>query len=474
MRRTLASVSLLLVSSLLGCGDDEPSPAGATPATLTLRFERTLGSRELDAIAEVRDGAGRPLADAGSVPVFTSDKGTLGTTVLESGSYRAHLVPDGTGRHTLTATLPGTALTATRTALVMPEVGDAWNQPEPVRGLVNTPGWEDSATITPDGAWLLLEYLPVSLSCLVGGDPEAPACRVVGPVTEPERPRMPGAERVNPDGTFVSGCPSVGVPTLPFPVPPMAYYGFARQPDGSFAEPFVVYYDGMDGCLSAFGLQPVGASGDFVYALDAPDTPDDGPDLFFAHLTLGADVTLGRIAVEAGVITLQDHLGASVGNPGEGAEGNPFGWVGADGMRSVLYDDETDRQDLFLTQSPAWEGSSWSPATRLPEPVSVEGEQESQPFLDGDTLYFRRGLRILAAPWSGGPMDDAASWGEPAVVLGEDLTAGPGEVLGAGEPTIGSFGGVRELYFVFVTQAADGTLDLDVGVVAERSAAEGG
>ncbi len=473
MRCTFVSGALLLAFSLAGCGDDERPPVDANPATLTLRFERTAGSRELDAIAEVRDAAGRLLGDAAFLPTFASDRGTLGATASESGIHRAHLVPDGTGRHTLTATLSGTGLTATRTALVMPEVGDAWNQPEPVRGLVNTPGWEDSATITPDGAWLLLEYLPVSLSCLVGGDPEAPACRVVGPVTEPERPRMPGAERVNADGTFVSGCPSVGVPTLPFPVPPMAYYGFARQPDGSFGEPFVVYYDGIDGCLSAFGLQPVGASGDFVYAVDAPDTPDDGPDLFFAHLALGADVVLGRFAVEAGVITLQDHVGTSVGNPGEGAEGNPFGWVGADGTRSVLYDDETDRQDLFVTQGAAWDGASWTPATRLPEPVSVEGEQESQPFLEGETLYFRRGLRILAAPWNGGPMGDSASWGEPAVVLGEDPGAGPGEVLGAGEPTIGSFGGVRELYFVFVTQMEDGTLDLDVGVVAERSSAGG-
>ena len=53
----------------------------------------------------------------------------------------------------------------------------------------------------------------------------------------------------------------------------------------------------------------------------------------------------------------------------------------------------------------------------------------------------------------------------PALVL---PGGGPGQVLGAGEPTIGAFNGVRELYFVFVTQLNDGTLDLDVGVVAER------
>src|SRR5262249_16949914 len=147
------------------------------------------------------------------------------------------------------------SFTATRTALVLGSVDDAWNQPEPVRGLANTLGWEDGPSISPDGSMLTLQYLPVSISCLLGGDLSSPACHVIGPVAAPARPNQPGANRVNADGTYLNACPTAGIPTITTPVPPNSLYALQRQPDGSFADPHPIYYDGIDGCVGAFGFQ---------------------------------------------------------------------------------------------------------------------------------------------------------------------------------------------------------------------------
>ena len=68
-----------------------------------------------------------------------------------------------------------------------------------------------------------------------------------------------------------------------------------------------------------------------------------------------------------------------------------------------------------------------------------------------------------------GILDDPGAWSPDAVVLdGDPAAAAPGEVLGVGEPSIATVDGRRELFFVVVQVAADGTLDLDVGRVRER------
>jgi hypothetical protein len=46
--------------------------------------------------------------------------------------------------------------TVSRTALVLRDVGPAWGQPEAAPGLVNTPAYEDSSEVSPDGEWLVI------------------------------------------------------------------------------------------------------------------------------------------------------------------------------------------------------------------------------------------------------------------------------------------------------------------------------
>jgi hypothetical protein len=466
-----------------GAPDGAPEDGGVPPKVLSISFDRVLGSRDFDAIVEVSIDPGDT---SGTSVAISCDRGFAGQVAAAgqgaSGPrFAARIAAGGTGRHVVTARLEGEAISATRTALVMPEVDDAWNQPEPVTGLVDTPGWEDGPDISPDGRWLVIQYLPVPIDCIMGMDPEAEVCsKAVGPVGAPERPNMPGAERVAQDGTITHGCPSLGVPQMPFPVPPNSLWAFRRAGDGpgsfDFEDPHPIFYDGADGCVSAFGLSLLGTAADgatdAVWAFDSPlDSADDsGGDLFAAHFALGGDVVLGRFESNAGVVTLAEHLGAAVGDPAEGAQGNPWAWQRPGGGYAVFYDDESVRQELFVVQTDgALGGGAWGAPAQLPDPISVAGRQESQPFFDGETLYFRRDLTVYASAWNGGPFGDAASWSEPVAALGEDPTAAePGAILGAGEPTIFASAQGRELYFVFVQRSGGGTLDLDIGVVPSR------
>lgn len=305
--------------------------------SLRISFDRVPGSRLFD--AHVRVFADDPSRSVTTWPIdIQSDRGSVGAVETvddgaSGGHFKARVTPDTTGRHTITAAVRSGSLRGKRTAVVLPQVDDAWNQPEPVGGLVNTVAWEDGADISHDGQWLIIQYLPVPLECVAGRDPAAASCiRAIGPITGPERPNMPGASRVGPDGTITNGCPSLGVPSLPFPVPPNSLYAFRRSTADptafDFEDPHPVYYDGADGCISAFGASMLDASpgkANLVYAFDSPldsGANDTGADLFAAQVTLGSDVVLGRFTMSGGVASLTSHVGVSIGHPTEGNEGN--------------------------------------------------------------------------------------------------------------------------------------------------------
>lgn len=459
------ATATVAVLAALGCGGRDPEPPAAdapaepVPARLELVFERPAGSRDFDVIATVLDASGAPLA--GPAITLEADRGTLGPSAPDGAGVRARVTAAGTGHHAITARAG--ELESTRVALVLGTVGDEWGQPEPVRGLVNTAGWEDGASISPDGEVLTVQYLPVPINCVLGLDPAAPACRVKGPVTAPERPRMPGASRVNADGTYHNGCPSLGIPSLPVPAPPNAVYAFTRQADGSFAAPRPVYFDGIDGCVSAFGFE-LQADGTAVYAFDDPRFDDEARQLHVATVDRDADIVLGRFAIEGGAIVLRDVAGAEIALTDTSHQGNPHLLERAGGGRTLVYDDENARADLLFVDETA---GGWGTGVVIPAPVSEPGVQESQPFFDGQALLFRRELDILAADWNGGPMGDAGSWTAPRVVLAGAPSTEVGAVIGVGEPSV-TAGPRRELYFIYVRNDADGTLQLDAGRVAAR------
>jgi hypothetical protein len=455
---------MLVVLAFVGCGHDNGAAPDATPdappdaaPNLSLRFDRVAGSTAFDAIATVT-GASDPIA-------LTVDHGVIAPP---DPNGRARVTPIGTGNYTITATAG--ALTATRTAIVLGSVDETWNQPEVVRGLVNTPGWEDGPSISPDGSVLTFQYVAVSISCLLGGDLSAPACKVVGPIDAPARPRMPGASRVNADGTYVNACPSVGVPVITNPVPPDSLYAVHRDADGSFGDPHPIYYAGFDGCISAFGFQLVDAT-HAVYAFDNPLHPTGaGARAFRATVDPSGDVVLGTFALDgSNQIVMTTDVGVSVGDPNGPTQGNPGLWTQPDGSVVLFSDDEQGRADLFFNTATTVAGP-YAGQKLIPDPVSVTGMQESQPFFDGHTLLFRRELTVLATDWNGGPMDQAASWSTPRTILAPGTAeTDAGTVAVVGEPSTTLDPSVpKEMYFIYARRVADGTLDLDVGMVPAR------
>lgn len=172
----------------------------------------------------------------------------------------------------------------------MGQVASGWGQPFSVEGLVNTGGTQDSLAVSPDAQYLFLQYYPVSLSCFLQSPLSAshPYCQIpVGPVAAPQRPNMPGASRVNYSNNSVHhGCPSLGyVAPDAYPVPPLAQYGFRRQADGSYAEPFVFMFTGGDGCFAPWGPS-VRANGDGTYRMFVAfnDPRNSGTASDFAHV----------------------------------------------------------------------------------------------------------------------------------------------------------------------------------------------
>lgn len=437
--------------------------------------------------AEYEDGS--PASPSGVD--ITCDRGAPSTDVeTQEGRFTRAFEPDvtGTGEYRVTATVGGEAV-ATATALVMESVGAKWGQPRKVEGLVNTDGWEDGANITEDGEWLFIHYLPITPSCLWQSppDPTSPECsHARGPVTAPERPNMPGADRVASDGTITHGCPSIGIPSLPIPLPPNTLFGFKRQEDGSFAEPFYVAFDGIDGCASPFGITFVrGQTGSrtMLFAYDDPfdnDPPnvDSGGDIFaLSDVQLGDPIVLGRYSLSGGEVVLDDFAGVLLASTVDGHFGNPGGFQDASGRVQVWYDDESvseDQRDLgAIVFAPGEFPSETSTAPQpLPPPFAVPGVAEIQPFFDGTEALFRQGWDIAYATYAGGDIFDPASWSPAELIVESDSTAfatqKAGAIVTTGEPTKAVVGGATEVYFVYGVMLADGSVDLNVGVITER------
>lgn len=443
----------------------------AVAAELDIAFERLAGSRSFEVSLPAAD------LSPGDVTVKLS-RGKLGPLRARDGRLVARIDPGKTGRLEVTVAIPARHAETTRTALVLGSVDDAWNQPEPLRGLVNTPAWEDGAAISADGQWLAVQYFPVAFNCMIEGKPDGKFCRTaIGPMGGPQRPGMPGIERLDKLGQLTNGCPSLGLKSLPMPVPPTSQFLFRRQADGSFGEPHPIYWDGVNACITPYGPALINDGPDQLVMLYAFDTPSDGGDddthgdLFAVRLDPREGHALGSTHAEKGKLVDGASTSVLVGRSSKEHAANPEGWTRADGGHVLFFDDENVRDDLFYAATDkGWLDGKWGPEHKIPAPVSTPNAEESQPFFDGETLYFRREMSLLKSRYKGGDMSSGAAWTTPEVVLaGDARSSGAGEIIAAGEPTIATVGGQRELYFVFAERVADGSMNLDVGRVPQRS-----
>jgi hypothetical protein len=431
---------------------------------------------------------GSPVSGA-AMTVTTADGQASAVTETAPGKYLAFVLPYYPSGHVRLVTSGGGKVVR-HTALMLPQLDAAWGLPEPVPGLVNTTGYEDSSEISPDGEWLLVsDYSPVDMVCCIIGtcsappaprvDPAGAHCNTsVGPTTAPARPRLPGLERILSPTQIHDEAPSIGL-DLPLgtdfqiALPPLTGYGFKRQADGSFAQPFLLGFR-VDGVSTPFGYSfagPVnGTQARLVFAYDDLRNagghwgPQTGPDLFHDAVTLGVDNNFGTFSVDALGRPVTDRFPSSVPLPNKlGQQGNPA--VSSDG---IWFDTEDEANDLFFAA-----GNPLG-TTTLAAPVRVALSRadrfETQPYLHQGRLYFTaNSAQILSsARVPGGNPALASTWGAERLELAAEATDRVGGVIAIGEPSLSVRAGVKSLYFIYVLKTSSG-LDLNVGRVAART-----
>lgn len=461
----------------------EPSP-GAVALAVSLERREVDGPDVIVVDVTVTiDGAASP----GQVVALSAEGGAAGAmTDLGDGRYRGEVAPDQpSGEVALLVEALGEQVA--RTAVVLPQIGAGWGQPERVRGLVNTPGYEDSPEVSPDGAWLIVSnYSPVDLVCCLQGcggaqelDPAGALCNTsLGPYAAPERPDLPGAARIVSPTQIHDEMPSLGI-DMPddqdfvIALPPVAAYGFRRQPDGSYAEPFVIAFAADGSTVAPFGFTfaapPQGAAATVLYALNDLRVPDEAPestdnDLWRVELTLGQPNNLGtfttppmglpQVDVPLVPLELVDRTGPQ-GNPGVAADG-------------VFWDSEGGVGDLFFAPGSAL-GGGLGPAVKVALSQDLRGE--FQPFPSGGRLYYSvdfADIRSSARAPDGDPADPA-TWSEEQVeVAAEAGAARVGAVISIGEPTIATLDGAPTLFFLYTSRTTTG-YDMTIAHVRART-----
>jgi hypothetical protein len=466
-----------------------PVAAIRSGVVLTAAYDRLVSEGvQLITVTATLTSNGIPVTGA-AMTVTTPDGVYSTVTELGGGRYLAYALPFQPSGH-VQLVISGGGKVLRHTGLVLPLLGDSWTLAEPVPGLVNTTGYEDSAEISPDGEWLLVaDYSPVDLVCCVTGscgatpgtqlDPAAPVCNTsIGPLAAPARPRLPGLERVLSPTVIHDEVPSIGYDLplgtdLPVALPPLTGYGFKRQADGSFAQPFLLGFK-VDGASTPFGYTfagPVtGTAATLVFAYDdlrnvrGDYGPPMGPDLFRNAVTLGVDNNFGTFSVDALGRPVTDRFPAAIPLPSRaGQQGNPA--VSSDG---VWFDTESEAEDLFFAAGNALGASTLAAPVKVA--LSRSDRHETQPYLHQGRLYFsaEQSVILSSARAPGGDPAQAATWGPERLELGAESGSRVGAVIAIGEPSLAVRGGVTSLYFVYALKTATG-LDLNIGRVTART-----
>lgn len=419
---------------------------------------------------------------SGQILTRTIPRGSTGVvTDNGDGTYDFTVTPTATGLHPVTVSFASSSIS--REIIVTNELETGAGQPMAVPGLVNTDGYEDGITITPDGQYLFIQYGPVyfsgiflhtticaeagwslyDLTTCPGKDDSNWVFETIGPYNTTARPSFPdaniGGGQLTPLNIVV---PSVANKIAIFPT---VFYGFKRQSDGTFREPFKVAFNDSKGANGPFGLSFVMTSSttaQFAVAWNNyfNDLGDDKPDIYQGTLTLGQDKNLGDVVYSGDTFQSITPTIAPVNFTAHtGTQGNPHLYAnGAGTIESIWTDDEQSSHDLTVYRLTAgsYPTGTWTPVT-LPSTINTD-QNESQPFFTGSRLYLTRNTSIVYHEYlgsGGGDYHLNGSWGAEVVVLRSTDTA-LGGVYGFGEPTIATYDGKTYLYFAYVETRAAG------------------
>ena len=271
-------------------------------------------------------------------------------------------------------------------------------------------------------------------------------------------------------------------------------YGFKRQADGSFAEPFYLAFDDEnDAIISPSGLSLMmhdDSTATIAFAMDDPSNPDwvdldgDGTtdveslhDIYTTEITLGQNTLLGSFVTSGtpGTPPLRStpfpsqlvNFGKTGLDGIAGTQGNPhLFYASGNAIQSIWTDDEFDAVDdpdrgniaVYLLTAGNFPDGSWSKIL-LPGVVNQPmPSNEIQPFFTGTGLYYTHSSdtelpEIYYAAYSGtqtqGDYENAANWGTPVKILQVGSSDTEGKIIAIGEPTIASYQGSEYLYFVY-------------------------
>ncbi len=535
MKKTTINIVLLLGLALLltGCGGS--SSGGGDPApgyNITLKFIRGDGGGGLDPFTVTATITKDGTATAGLSPTVTLGRGSQGgVTDMANGDYQFTVTPTQTGEHAVTVVSNSASIT--RTALVLFNVDAGWEQPMSVSGLVNTEGYEDGVTISPDGEYLFVQTSPNYFSAFFvynapvamggcGGDLLVPPCAhpyidtLAGPYTAPERPgyfdgRFNG--NLMRHNSNLYGVADGQAPIFAFA---SMFYGFKKQADGSFKQPFyIAFEDENDAIMNPFGMSfrmNNDGTATMIFAFDDPALDqvqvdpdsngsfdvDSGFDVYTTDITLGQNNILGQyvpgVPVPAkGASFASTLVGFDAAGPDGmyGTQGNPHLYYLADGtIHSIWTDDEYDLDDMdpgndadagdlsvYVQTAGTFPAGTWT-KQGLPANINATGDQ-IQPFFTGSGLFFTQDVDIMYSAYSGtdtlADYANNAYWATPVKILEKDAGTSPlGKIIAIGEPTIANVSGTEYLYFVYAyVRAVDGTtnisdMNMQAGYIKKR------
>ncbi len=487
----------------LSCSTEKKAPVNPpTPViSISLSFEKT-GNAMTDPFSVyatvLKDNASYTSANLS----IQTDKGSISAvTETAPGIYKAIVTPASTGEYHITATCNDTVLK--RTALVLKNVHSDWGQPLSVPGdFVNTEGFEDGAVITPDGEWLFVQYSPAYFSGIFVYSAYSTYTHpwvknIIGPYTQPQRPNFFDARIINdkidhhyylpvPEGSTYDTDDGVtdGLQTKVQFVMPTIFYGFKRQQDGTFTQPFIVAVnDDKRAQLNPFGLSfrmNGGTSATAIFSFYDPYSPisnyTDGLDVVTVDLTLGVDNLIGDYTVYPQSFSPMVTVLKEANN-----QGNPHLYCdSSNNIKSIWTDAEFGDQFLYayILTSGTLQSGSWT-KVQLPSVIN-NGLEATQPFFTGSELYFRRDSKILISKFLGTHDDiniaNNANWSSVETILEATSSTTVGEIVTVGEPTIATINGKQYLYFVYgvVRASTDpiyasfSDINLNVGFVEKK------
>lgn len=442
------------------------------------------------------------------------------------GNYQFVVSPSQTGEHKVSVSVEETSIT--RTALVLENVHPDWGQPQSVAGLVNTPGYEDGITISPDGQYLFAQTGAFRLSMLFvfnesranggcGGNRLIPELcthpwldTTIGPTGGSKRPgffdgRIDGTTQLHNSNLY--GLEEGEAQFAPYST---MLYGFKRQEDGTFAEPFYLAFDDLgDALINPFGLSlkksPDG-SWTIVYSVEDPSQPyrvdvngdgfggpDDvssGFDIYTLTTKLGENIELGSF-IPGNPPERGESFPSRLVNFGDtgtngifGSQGNPSIFYVDDEVRAIFTDDEfdddadSDKISVYTLEGGDFPNGTWNKAL-LPESINASGREIRQPTFTGSGLFYTDSTNIAYSDFYGEHISshysDPSNWEASKIILQRDsMDTEAGRIIALGEPTHALLDGEEYLYFVYayirgfdpITGIYD--LDMQAGFVKKR------